>query len=48
MNHPPVDRKALARAYRESRRPMGVYCVRNRLLAEGRGSYSRRPIERQS
>jgi hypothetical protein len=24
-----MDRKALARAYKESRRPMGVYCVRN-------------------
>ena len=24
-----MDRKAAARAYRESRRPMGVYCVRN-------------------
>lgn len=48
MNQPPVDRKALARAYRESRRPMGVYCVRNRMLAEGHGSYSTRPIERHS
>jgi hypothetical protein len=24
-----VDRKALIREYKESRRPMGVYCVRN-------------------
>ncbi len=24
-----MDRKAIARAYKESRRPMGVYCVRN-------------------
>lgn len=24
-----MDRKALTRAYKESRRPMGVYCVRN-------------------
>lgn len=24
-----MDRKALARTYKESRRPMGVYCVRN-------------------
>ena len=24
-----MDRKALALAYKESRRPMGVYCVRN-------------------
>jgi len=24
-----MDRKALARAYKEARRPMGVYCVRN-------------------
>ena len=24
-----MDRKELARAYKESRRPMGVYCVRN-------------------
>ena len=31
---PPVDRKALIRAYKESRRPMGVYCVRNRETGE--------------
>ncbi len=24
-----MDRKAVARAYKDSRRPMGVYCVRN-------------------
>ena len=29
-----MDRKALARAYRESRRPMGVYCVRNLLTGD--------------
>jgi hypothetical protein len=32
MSHtsgPRLDRKALTRAYREARRPMGVYCVRN-------------------
>lgn len=29
-----MDRKALIRAYEESRRPMGVYCVRNRETGE--------------
>lgn len=28
------DRKALARAYREARRPMGVYCVRHALTGQ--------------
>ncbi len=31
---PPVDRKTLVRAYKDSRRPMGVYCVRNRETGE--------------
>lgn len=29
-----MDRKAIARAYKESHRPMGVYCVRNLTTGE--------------